>query len=92
LEDANLACGLRLTKVAERKAQEALRTVQTLRERAEQDSKAARSEELKKQITEMYDALYTPKWEQLGGDARVNGLTAEYQQRDCNSIVGQPSR
>jgi hypothetical protein len=85
--DANFACSMRLSRIAEQKANEALEQIRRIREESERKANRQACEDIAKKVIEMSDAMYTPKWNQLGGDAEWKKLETEFLERKCQEVL-----
>lgn len=44
-------------------------------------------EEIADQVVKLTDAMFTPQWNALGGDAEFNRLEAEFKARNCQEVL-----
>lgn len=85
--DTAFACSMRLSRIAEQKANEALELIRQIREKGEREANRTACEDIAKKVIEMSDGMYTAKWNQLGGDAEWQKLEKEFLDRKCQEVL-----
>lgn len=95
-QDANLACGLRFARRAEAEANRALETIRQINEQRDKEQKeqGARDADARKsceqlvgKVQEMSSAMFTPRWDQLGGDAEWAWIESQVKELDCQRVL-----